>query len=780
MMDTYFSHGWKFYRADCPEVIKTVNLPHDAMVTEPRGKCLNGANSGFFPGGRYVYEKEFEITPDQIGKYIALVFEGVYRCATVYVNGAKLAYHAYGYTEFTVDISKAVKEGTNLLKVDVDNSLEPNSRWYSGSGIYRPVHLVIKPKEHIRNVRITTKSIAPAVITVSADCPQGTTVVVYDGAEKVAEGGLGDITVPNAKLWDGENPNLYRVVLTSAEDTEEVITGIRLLTWSAQTGVCVNGKEVKFRGACIHHDNGFLGACEFDAAAERRIRILKEAGYNSIRSAHNPASRAILRACDKLGMYVMDETFDMWYIAKTYHDYSRDFEDNYKEDIASLVSRDYNYPSVVMYSLGNENSELAFDRGIALLKEQAALVRSLDSTRIVTVGANLMLMGGKKLYQEDTNYKREPLDPKDNKDVMASLDKKGSTGFNMAMNMLPSIIMNASKGKKNAVHTDKLVPCVDVLGLNYGTPRYEEDIARDPNRLYCGSETMSHVIVDNWEIVKKHHQIIGDFVWTGWDYLGEAGTCGAWDYPEWGGLGLFDGAGTVDATGYQTANNYYMQIEYGTYTKPYIAVKPVSYTGHKYFKGAWRMTNAIHSWSWNGYEGTKAEVEVYGIGETAELFVNGKSVGKKKLKKNKAIFKTVYQPGTICAKVYKKDHSLWGEDSMQTAGNETRLKVWAEQPVIRADGQDLCFVNIELTDKNGELKPAKDLSVTVKVEGDSAALAALGSARTRTAEVFHENHHLTHFGRAQAILRAGIHPGKVTVTVSCDGCEDAALEVEVK
>lgn len=779
-MNLEFCRNWRFYKYGCQEDARTVHLPHDAMIAEPRGKCLNGANSGYFPGGRYVYEKEFEITEDQIGKYIALVFEGVYRCATVYLNDVKLAYHAYGYTEFTVDISNAVKVGTNLLRVDVDNSLEPNSRWYSGSGIYRPVHLVVKPREHIHNVRITTKSISPAVITVSGDCPDGTVVRVYDGEKLVAQGGIGDIPVPDAKLWDAEHPNLYRVVLTGGEDREEFNIGIRQLTWSASTGVCINGREVKFRGACIHHDNGFLGACEFDAAAERRIRILKEAGYNSIRSAHNPTSRAILRACDRLGMYVMDETFDMWYVTKTYHDYSRDFADHYKEDIASMVNRDYNYASVVMYSLGNENSELGSDRGIQLLQEQAQLVKSLDSTRIVTIGANLMLMGGNKLYAEDTGYKREPLDPKDSKDRMANLDKQGSTGFNMMMNLLPVLIQSASKGKKNAQNTDKLVPLVDILGLNYGTPRYEEDIARDPNRLYCGSETMSHGIVDNWEIVKKHHQIIGDFVWTGWDYLGEAGTCGAWDYPEWGGLGLFDGAGTVDATGHKTASNYYMQIEYGTYTRPYIAVKPVSYTGHKYFKGAWRMTNAVSSWSWNGFEGTKAEVEVYGIGEYVELFVNGKSAGKKKLKKNKAIFKTAYQPGTLTAKVYKSDGTLWGEDSLQTAGNETRLRVWAEKTALKADGQDLCYINIELTDNDGELKPAADVAVHVKVEGEAAELAALGSARTRTAEVFGSSHHLTHFGRAQAILRSGTAAGKVTVTVSCEGCEDETIDIVVE
>ena len=779
-MTNDFMRNWKFSRYDKPDDVRTVHLPHDAMILEPRCRCLNASKSGYFPGGRYLYEKDFEITPDQIGQYIAVVFEGVYRCATVYVNGKKLAYHAYGYTEFTVDISDAVQAGINHLKVDVDNSLEPNSRWYSGSGIYRPVHLVIKPKEHIQNVRVTTKSIFPAVITVTASAPAGTTVKIYDGEKLIAEGVPGDIEIPDAKLWNAENPNLYRAVLSCGTDTEEIEFGIRQLTWSAQTGVCVNGNEVKFRGACIHHDNGFLGACEFDAAAERRIRILKEAGYNSIRSAHNPASRAILRACDRLGMYVMDETFDTWYIPKTYHDYSRDFAENFKLDIASMVNRDYNYPCVVMYSVGNENSELGSDKGIRFFKEQTEFIKSLDSTRIVTIGANLMLMDGRKIYAEDTGYKREPLDPSKNDDRIADLDKYGSTGFNTVMNLTPMFMLNASKGQKNAAKTDKLVPFVDVLGLNYGTPRYEEDIAREPNRIYCGSETMSHAIVDNWEIVKKHHQIIGDFVWTGWDYLGEAGNSGAWDYPEWGGLALFNGSGTVDATGYLTANDYYMQIEYGTYTRPYIAVKPVSMTGHKYFKGAWRMTNAIHSWSWNGFEGTKAEVEVYGLGQYAELYLDGKCIGKKKLKKNKAIFKTTYQPGTLTAKVYRADKTLWGEDTISTAGNETRLSVQVEKTVLCADGQDLCYLTISLTDAKGELKPAKDLDVQVKVEGDCVTLAGLGSARTRTDETFHADHHLTHFGRAQAILRTNTTEGTAKVTVCCNACEPVTVNLKTE
>lgn len=773
-----FNQGWKVYKVGTEDKVQCVNTPHDAMITEERCKCLNGANSGYFPGGRYIYEKSFAIEQAQIGQYIALYFEGVYRCATVYINGKKVHYQAYGYTEFEIDISDLVTAGENTVKVDVDNSLEPNARWYTGSGIYRPVWMIVKNKDHIKDIKVETVSIDPAVVSVT--CKGTAQVEIYDGDTVVAAGETGTFAIPSAKLWSAETPHLYRAVLKTPADVQEVRFGIRSLSWAGKTGVLVNGKEVKFRGACIHHDNGVLGACEFAEAAYRRIRILKEAGYNAIRSAHNPASTAILNACDELGMYVMDETFDMWYQPKSYHDYSRDFYDNYKADIAALVKRDYNHPSVMMYSIGNENSEPKTDEGMALAKEQAELVRSLDQTRIVTMGANLMLMKVSLYKPETTPYKREPLDPKENKDLMANLDSSGSAGFNMFMNLLPAIMVNAANGKKCQEKADQLVGFLDVLGLNYGTCRYEQDAKRDPNRLYVGSETFSHGIYKNWSLVQKYPQIIGDFVWTGWDYLGEAGTCGSWDYTEWGGMPLLDGAGTIDITGMQTAQNYYMQVVYGTYQKPYIAVQPVTYAGKPYTKGAWRMTNAIRSWSWQGCEGVKATVEVYADAAKAELFLNGVSCGKKALKERKAKFTVKYAPGELRVKAYDQSGKVIGEDVLQTASNTTKLAVTAEKTTLRADGQDLAYLNIELVDENGNLQPAVDKTVTVKVNGTAAALAGLGSARTKTDEVFDKDHHLTHFGRAQAVLRSGYQGGDVQVRVSCDGMEDVCLTIHVQ
>lgn len=772
-----FNRGWTVCKKGMPETSKVVNLPHDAMIEEPRRKCFNGGNSGYFPGGNYVYTKTFEVTNDMLGNYIALFFEGVYRLATVYVNGEKVAFHAYGYTEFEVDISDKVNVGANTVTVDVWNELEPNSRWYSGAGIYRPVSLIVKNKRHLKDVRITTKQINPAIITVTAS--EDADVEIYDGETLVASGKTGDIEIENAKLWDDLTPNLYRAVIKTPTDTVEEMFGIRTITFSAKTGVLVNGREVKFRGACIHHDNGVLGACDFEDASDRRIRILKEGGYNAIRSAHNPCSREILRACDKYGVYVMDESFDMWYIPKTHHDYSRDFFDNYKDDIKAMVEKDVNHPSVVMYSIGNENSEPYEEKGMLLAKEQADYVKSLDSTRIVTIGANLMLIRMHNIYKDKGEYKREPLTEMD---AMTSKMEKatGSAGFNLIMSMLPKFMGKASKHKECGDIADRLDKYVDIVGLNYGDARYDIDFARDPERMYVGSETFAVSIYDNWNRVEKYHQLIGDFVWTGWDYIGEAGSCGAWDYIEWGKYPLLDGAGTIDICGYKTVVNYYMQICNGTYKNAYIGVAPVNYVGKKYQRGGWRLNNYIHSWSWQGCEGVKTTVEVYGKGVKAELFLDGKSLGKKTMKKNIATFAVKYRPGTLTAKVYDEKGNVWGEDKLVTSGNETIMNVSVDKKVLSANGQDLSYVFIEMQDKNGTYKPVVDKEVTVTIDGDAVTLQGFGSSRTRTDEVFGSNTHSTNFGQALAVLRAGYNAGKAKITVSAEGIDSVTFEVEVK
>lgn len=371
-----------------------VDLPHDAMLLEKRdGGCRNGVNSGYFPGGKYTYEKAFELDAAMLGKSVVLHFEGVYQNCKVYANRKLADSHRYGYTAFDVDISDFVQSGENTVRVEVDNSLEPNCRWYSGSGIYRPVQLLIREKNHITQVHLETVDIHPAKLRVDVQTTQESaiTVEVYEGKKLVASGKPGILEVPEAKLWSGDHPFLYTVLVKTDTDERVIPFGIRKLEWSAKTGMLVNGHRVLLRGGCIHHDHGVLGACEYYDAEERRIRILKENGFNAVRIAHNPASQITLDICDKLGMYVMNETFDGWYIPKTYHDYARWFDAEWKKDLTAIVESSRNHPCVILYSTGNEVSETATQKGAEVCRMLTDFVHSLDNTRPVTAGVNVLL-----------------------------------------------------------------------------------------------------------------------------------------------------------------------------------------------------------------------------------------------------------------------------------------------------------------------------------------------------------------------------------------------------
>lgn len=344
-----FCRNWTFCKEG--ETPVTVDLPHDAMLLEKRdGGCRNGVNSGYFPGGKYAYGKTFELDAAMPGKPVALHFEGVYQNCKVYVNGKLAGSHRYGYTAFDVDISDFAESGENNIRVEVDNSLEPNCRWYSGSGIYRPVHLLIREQNHISQVHMETVQIHPAKVRVDVKTTQDSdiTVDIYEGEKRVASGKPGILEVPEAKLWSAEKPFLYKILVRTDTDERVIAFGIRKLEWNAEKGLTVNGQRVLLRGGCIHHDHGVLGACEFRDAEERRIRILKENGFNAVRIAHNPASQITLETCDKLGMYVLNETFDGWYIPKTYHDYARWFSEDWKQDVTAMVESARNHPMVTV------------------------------------------------------------------------------------------------------------------------------------------------------------------------------------------------------------------------------------------------------------------------------------------------------------------------------------------------------------------------------------------------------------------------------------------------
>lgn len=758
-----------------------VDLPHDAMLLEKRdGGCRNGVNSGYFPGGRYTYEKAFELDAAMLGKSVVLHFEGVYQNCKIYANRKLADSHRYGYTAFDVDISDFVQSGENTVRVEVDNSLEPNCRWYSGSGIYRPVQLLIREKNHITQVHLETVDIHPAKLRADVQTTQESaiTVEVYEGKKLVASGKPGILDVPEAKLWSGDNPFLYTVLVKTDTDERVIPFGIRKLEWSAKTGLLVNGQRVLLRGGCIHHDHGVLGACEYYDAEERRIRILKENGFNAVRIAHNPASQITLDICDKLGMYVMNETFDGWYVPKTYHDYSRWFEAEWKNDLTAMVESSRNHPSVILYSTGNEVSETATKKGAEVCKMLTDFVHSLDNTRPVTAGVNVLLNVyanmGMGVYRDKGDYKPEPLPGKGG----YKEKKTGSAFFNAMAQKLGGLMFFMSQGRKGDKACLGAANGLDILGLNYASSRYDEDAVRYPDRMMVGSETMVADLPYNWERVKKYPQLIGDFVWSAWDYLGEA-CIGDWTYHSYKGLPLLAGQGMIDITGKPLASMYFMQIVWGLRKKPFIGVRPVNHANEAPSTGAWQFTNAIDSWSWQGYEGTKAIVEVYADAAAVRLKLNDSEVGTKPVKKYKALFKVAYKSGTLMAEALDEQGKVISSHSLTTAGTETVLTVKPDKNVLRANNQDLCYLPIEFTDRAGNLKPYVEQRVEIEVSG-AATLAGFGSALCKTDEVFDKNDHNSYRGRALAVLQAGNTPGKAFVTVNSTGMKPVTVEVEVK
>ena len=763
-MRSDFNDNWSF--TDSGGRVHSVTLPHDAMLTEQRDpNCHNGKQSGYFPGGKYIYEKEFTIDPAQVGHRIELLFEGVYQNCTVAVNGQNAGGHKYGYTEFKLDISRLVRVGQNTVRVFVDNSLEPNCRWYSGSGLYRPVWLLL---DEAREPRIRTLSASPAIVEIEAE---GEIEILYQNT-LVYQGVPGRITIDNARLWSAEEPNLY----TLRENGRETAFGIRELKWNAKTGLTVNGRRVLLRGGCIHHDNGVLGACGFADAEERRVRILKEAGYNAIRSAHNPMSHAMLSACDRLGMYVMDECFDGWYTPKNYHDYSRFFADCWQDDLRSMVEKDYNHPSVILYSVGNEVSETASDEGVRVCGMLTEFVHSLDDSRPVTAGINVLLNVyanmGLGVYKDKGDYKAEPLPPKE-KNYREK--KSGSTFFNAMAQKLGGLMFFMSKGRKGDKVSRGAADKLDIIGLNYAASRYDEDILKYPERMMVGSETMVTDLPYNWKRVMRHPAVVGDFVWAAWDYLGEAGV-GDWLYHSYKGLPLLAGSGTIDITGKVTAEAFFQQVVWGIRKKPWIGVQPLNHAHETPSKSAWRFTNAIDSWTWNSYEGQIATVEVYADAHAVRLEL-GTICQTKRIRDYRACFKIPYQRGTLTAVTLDSHGRELSRHSLTTGGSQVRLTLRPEQTVIKPNG--LAFVPIEFTDENGELLPYLEEPVTVTVSG-AAELLGLGSALAKTDERYDSDTFTTYRGRVLAVLRGGQNTGKVKFTALSALTEPVSIELEVR
>lgn len=760
-----WNENWSCCKSGRKEKFFPVDIPHDAMRFEKRSAdSPGGVNTGWVNAEDYTYKKCFFVPKEWEDLCPVLEFEGIYHKAGVYLNGEKVADQHNGYIGFYVPLKHLLRYGEeNEIQVTVLNSDQPNSRWYTGTGIYRPVWLHLLPSQHIvlQSIQITTLAINPPRIKVQLKTTESGPVhiEIRDGDEIMARAeGISsgvfeqEIDVPTAECWDIEHPKLYTCRVIYYEDVCEERFGIRMVSLDREKGFLLNGVRTILKGACIHHDNGLLGACAYDFAERRKIELLKKNGYNAVRSAHNPCSKAILEACDELGMFMMDEYADAWYIHKTKYDYASAVEKNYREDLKKIVEKDFNHPSVIMYSIGNEVSETAQKRGIALCKSLTDCLHELDGTRPVTCGVNIFFnflsSMGFGVYS----------DKKAEKDAGHSGKKKavGSEFFNQLAGFMGSGFM-----KWGAT----LPPCdwktrdayaaMDVAGYNYGIRRYAHDLKKYPQRWILGTETFCSDAARFWRQAENAPRLIGDFVWAGMDYLGENGI-GAWEYKEYApnfshGVGwVAAGAGRLDLTGKATAEMKYTRVVFGL-DKIGIGVVPVPFTKKKHSPSAWKMSNALESWSWNGCDGMTAKVEVYADAAKVELYVNGICVGTKSPGNDcKAVFQTKYHDGELKAVASDAGGKMIAEQILRTAGEKTILRLEPETEKVKYDG-GLCYVRLKLTDAEGVVKPLARSEITVFAEGGE--ILGTGSACPYTERSYTDFTTDTYYGEALAIIR---------------------------
>ena len=791
MKATSLLTGWTCRHLGDTAPGKTVTLPHDAMLAEPRtALSAGGTNTGWYEGYDYEYRRTLTVPENELADTHILEFEGVYHNAEVWLNGQKAAFRPYGYTNFYVDCAPYLHAGENELRVIARNADQPNSRWYSGAGIYRPVQLWKARGAHItlNGVKIRTLSLQPAIVEVRVKTTApGTERLTVDDLPAMQQESDGEavftLTLDNARLWTPETPNLYTCRVSFADDEVTETFGVRKVEWGTD-GFLLNGKRYIIQGACIHHDNGLLGAvCDPDAVA-RKVRLLKENGYNAIRSAHNPCSKALLAECDRQGMLVMDEYIDHWYIHKTEHDYVDYFNDWWRQDLTDMVEKDYNHPCVVLYSTGNEVSETAQKRGIALTKEMTDFLHGLDDSRPVTCGVNIFFNFlssiGFGVYSDEKAKKEAERAEKAKQRGEKAAKKKavGSQFFNNLAGLLGDEFMKRGATLHGCdVKTRDAFANMDIAGYNYGIYRYKHDLKKYPQRLILGSETFCNDAYKFRELAKQEPRLVGDFVWAGMDYLGEV-MVGSWEYADYaetfdGGPGWVSaGSGRIDLTGKPLGEALYTRVALEADNGPYIAVCPVNHTGDRHSPSAWKMTNAMPSWSWTGCEGRKASVEVYARAARVELVLNGHTVGSKTLKNDcLARFSIPYESGTLEAVSYDAaDHEI-GRCKLQSAGGTTRLTLDAEEPTVKPG--HLCYVRLRYTDENGITKPLARGSIQVQVRGGT--LVGLGSACPFNKHSYLDSETDTYYGEALAIVRMG--DGDAMTIAASDGKYSAELTV---
>ena len=742
-----FDFGWQFTHNG---KTVTVDLPHDWDIYEGpvSGKGITGTGGGWFQAGKGEYRKTFKSPDAEITK---LHFEGVYQKAEVYVNGQKAGQHHYGYTPFTVDVTPYLYKDKRLneVTVKVDNSDQPNCRWYSGSGIYRHVWLETMPALHIaeNGVFVTTPEVSEqqarvqVEVTIANESQVDRNATVVVGAAQmmvaVAAGQTKTVnttlTVNKPRLWSPENPALSEINVQLKEngktiDNATTTYGIRSFSFDAEHGFILNGKPVLINGACVHHDDGVLGSRAFDDAEIRKVRQMKQAGFNLIRTSHNPSTRAFLDACDSIGMLVIDEAFDGWRTQKNPYDYSTVIDSCFHSDIHAMVLRDRNHPSIISWSIGNEVIERKDIRVVYTARQMKAAILEKDATRPVT----------EALCAWDRDW--EIYDP----------------------------------------HAEVL----DVVGYNYMIFKHASDHQRDPKRIIWQTESYPRDAFRNWAVVNDFPYVVGDMVWTGLDYLGESGIGrtyykGEREGESWieGGQPEWHGApcGDVDITGWRKPISHYREMLWDKDAPLYMAVKePNGYHGEIHTT-MWSVWPTWESWTWPGWEGKPVDVEVYTHQPEVKLYLDDQLIGTKQVGRDtefKAVFSVPYKAGTLRAEAGGKSVTL------KTAGEPARLRLTPDRTVMTADGQSLIFVVAEVVDKDGIPVPEAAIPCEATIKG-VGTLLAFASADLKDTEPYTSPRAKTWKGRAMLVIRSTQKKGSVSVSIK-SSLPTATLSLKAK
>ncbi len=778
--------GWRFHYGAIQDAKnsdfndsswRTLDLPHDwsveAEAAQTAGDNIGpfspnnpgGSATGQTVGGEGWYRKTFILNEKEKQGRTSLYFEGVYAQSEVWVNGIKVYFNPYGYSSFRFDITDYCHDaGTeNVVSVRVVNEGQ-NTRWYAGSGIYRHVWLIHTPNTHLDDweTLIKTNSLTEDVAEINVNslvtnttntaCDQTVRVQIYDADGSVSSTEMQSISIPahnetaisipltihSPQRWSPEAPYLYTacIELLNGDVTTDKIDinfGLRTLEFNAEQGFLLNGQPVELKGGCIHHDNGLLGAAAYDCAEERKVRLLKNAGYNAIRCSHNIPSEHFLDVCDRLGMLVIDECFDQWHIAKNAQDYAQFFEEYNMRDLRIMLKRDRNHPSIILWSIGNEIPGRADEEGVEIAARFRQEIYRLDGSRGMTAGIN-------DFWDKPT----------------FSWDKDIFRAFQH----------------------------LDVSGYNYMYHKYESDHAHYPNRVIYGSESYPKQASQNWDLVEKHPYVIGDFVWTALDYLGEAGIAHALylkngeGNPQFMGWPWYNGwCGDIDLIGEKKPQSYYRDVIWRERAISMAVEKPIP-SGQWQAISGWGWQNEYVSWTFPDCTASdQMTVNVYSRSPKVRLYLNDRLLEEKATSDTYwAGFSVGYQPGTLRAVEWNGQEE--GESfSLSTTGEAIGIRLRCERNEMKADGNDLLYVIAEQIDADGNVVTTEDKKIQFSIHGAGTLLAA-GNASPNDMESFRSPQPMLFQGRALAILKSNEQTGELTLTAECDGFAPATITFE--